>query len=113
MRQDYTDAMIEFSKVKFPVEIRITRKCAEVVAEYQPRYTNAGKIKKHIIWIHWWELLTDYRDIHTVIAHELIHAMQEEKRLTEIHGPFFRKWARKFRKEFDFLRDVFDPSVDK
>lgn len=105
--------LIEFASLYAPVEIRITEKPSNYVAEHEPVYKSNGAIKKHVIWIYLPELVTDSRDFHTVIAHELIHAMQAEKEIDEWHGKFFAVKAKEFKENFDYLGDVFDPEIDE
>ena len=113
MQHGLINYYIQFAELKKPVEFRITRKPAKFVAEYQTVYNKRGEIKKHIIWIHLHELKSDVRDECTIIVHELIHAMQAEGCFEEIHGPFFIRQAKRFKKEFVYLGDVFDPTIDE
>lgn len=105
--------LISFAKLDFPVEIRITEKHSSCVAEHEPRFNAKGFMKKHVIWVYVPELVLDARDFHTVIAHELIHAMQAEQNINEWHGEFFKEKAQDFIDKFEYLGYVFDPEIDK
>ncbi len=99
----------KFLGLKKPVEITLTDKVTKKWdAFYLPRYNKKGKLKNHCITIS----IAGNRDINTLVMHELIHAWQEEKRKTEIHGKHFRKWAKKAYLHFG-LSQVFIKGVDK
>jgi hypothetical protein len=92
----------EFLALKKPVCIRVITKMNEWVdALYMPVYSGKGKLREHKITIYY---NGNSRDFDTLLAHELIHAKQEEKQLKEIHGRFFRKTARKMQKRFKLER---------
>jgi len=90
---------IKFLGLKKPVNLRIiTRKNKWADAEYEPEYSDkTGKLKEHLITVFY---KNNTRDLDVLIAHELIHAWQEENKYTEIHGPAFIKYARKMEKQF-------------
>ncbi len=102
---------IKFLKLKKPVNLTvINRKNKSADAEYEPEYSDkTGKLKNHNITI-WF--CDNTRDFDTLVAHELIHAWQEENKKWETHGPAFIKCARKMEKEFG-LREVYLPDVDE
>ena len=101
---------IKFLKLKRPVNLRIvTRKNRWADAEYMPEYSDkTGKLKEHQITVYY---KNNTRDLDVLIAHELIHAWQEENRAQETHGPAFIKYARKMEEHFG-LREVYIPEVD-
>lgn len=100
---------IEFLKLKKPVNLRIvTRKNKSADAEYEAMYTDSGRLKEHRITIYKGHV----RDFDTLVAHELIHAWQEEHKKQEIHGKFFVKYARKMEQAFA-LREVYIEGVDE
>lgn len=100
---------IDFLKIKKPIEITFTtRNPRKWDAFYLPQYDKKGKLKRHNISIS----ISGHRDINTLIFHELIHAKQEEKRLKEIHGKFFKKWAKKAYLKYG-LSQVFIKGIDK
>lgn len=90
---------IKFLGLKKPVNLRIiTRKNKWADAEYEPEYSDkTGKLKEHLITVFY---KNNTRDLDVLIAHELIHAWQEENKYTETHGPAFIKYARKMEKQF-------------
>jgi len=101
---------IKFLGLKKPVNLRIiTRKNKWADAEYEPEYSDkTGKLKEHLITVYYKD---NTRDLDVLIAHELIHAWQEENKAHETHGPKFIKYARKMEKAFG-LREVYIPEVD-
>lgn len=101
---------IKFLGLKKPVNLRIvTRKNRFADAEYEPEFSDkTGKLKEHKITIF---LKDNSRDFETLLAHELIHAWQEENKKTETHGEFFIKYAKKMEKEFS-LTEIYLPDVD-
>lgn len=101
---------IKFLKLKKPVNLRIiTRKNKFADAEYLPTYHDSGRLKEHRIWIY---LKDNSREFETLLAHELIHAWQEEHKKKEIHGKFFVKYAKKMEKHFN-LKEIYLPDVDE
>jgi hypothetical protein len=109
MKNLYT--YIKYLGLKKPVNLRIvTRKNRFADAEYEPEYSDkTGKLKEHNIIIYF---KNNCRDFDTLVAHELIHAWQEENKKQETHGPFFIKYARKMEKEFN-LREIYLPDIDE
>lgn len=102
---------IKFLGLKKPVNLRIiTRKNRWADAEYEPEYSDkTGKLKEHKITIFF---KNNTRDFDTLVAHELIHAWQEEHKKTETHGPAFIKYARKMEEHFG-LREVYISGTDQ
>lgn len=100
---------IDYLGLKKPVTIHIIpRKNSDCEAEYEPEYSERGKLCEHIITLY---TKNPTRDFETLIAHELIHAWQEENKKTETHGPAFIKYARKIEAHFN-LQNVYIPNVD-
>lgn len=101
---------IKFLGLKKPVNLRIvTRKNRWADAEYEGEYSDkTGKLIGHNITIYFKD---NSRDFETLIAHELIHAWQEEHKKTETHGKFFVKYAKKMEKAFN-LTEIYLPDVD-
>lgn len=104
--QDY----IKFLGLKKPVDITIkTRKGRDCDAYYLPSYSDrTGKLIGHkiVIW-----LGEANRTFDTLLAHELIHAWQEENKKLEIHGKHFRRLAKKMETAFG-LCDIYIDGVD-
>ena len=101
---------IKFLGLKKPVNLRIiTKRNRWADAEYEPEYSDkTGKLCEHNITVYFKD---NTRDFETLIAHELIHAWQEENRAYETHGPAFIKYARKMEKHFG-LREIYLPDID-
>lgn len=101
---------IKFLGLKKPVNLRIiTRKNRWADAEYEGDYSDiTGKLIGHNITVYF---KNNSRDFETLIAHELIHAWQEENKKHETHGPAFIKHARKMEKHFG-LNEIYIPEVD-
>lgn len=102
---------IKFLKLKKPINLRIiTKKNRFCDAEYEPEFwENTGRLKAHRITIF---LKDNSRSFETLLAHELIHAWQEENKKTEIHGEHFKKYARRMEQEFQ-LTEIYIPGVDE
>lgn len=99
----------EFLGLEKPVDLTLTtRNPKKWDAFYLPQYRKNGKLKKHTVTIS----AHANRNQDTLLMHELIHALQEEKGKTEIHGKFFRKWA-KWAEKAHNLQNVFVDGLDK
>lgn len=77
---------------------------------YTPRFNRWGEVKQHHVKIY--NNADRARDVPTLIAHELIHAWQEENCVADIHGKPFRKMARKIAKRFPALKNVYIKHLD-
>lgn len=84
----------------------------KATAKYWGLYSEKGKLESHEIKI-WVGNLENplERSLETLIAHELIHAWQEEKGFTDTHGESFKYAAERVSCEFDLER-VYDPDLD-
>lgn len=101
--------LIQHLKIKRPVNLLVVNKNnPEADAEYEAEYSERGRLTQHHITIFF---KGNYRDFDTLLAHELIHAWQEEHKLTEHHGPEFKKLARKVGEKFS-LPEIYVPDVD-
>jgi hypothetical protein len=101
-----------FLKLKKPVDIQFRFcKLSEYDAEYWPKMRDNGKIKRHIIRFYVCSDLDFERDFNTLLAHELIHAYQAERGLTEIHGKHFKRLAEKMSKRFA-LNNIYNSELD-
>ena len=101
---------IDFLGLELPVEIKIKSKSKRKAdAEYWGLYNDGGNLDSHLI--HIYNLGGDSRSLNAIIAHELIHAWQEELNYNEIHGKQFQWWAKFFRDEFA-LEGVYIPELD-
>lgn len=105
------NALIKHLGLQKPVTVTIkTRYNPEAEALYNAHYSDrTGKLLGHkvVIYSH----VDNTRDFDTLLAHELIHAKQEEMRLQEIHGPVFKQWAADLETNFG-LQEIFIYDVD-
>lgn len=84
------DLTVEYLGLEKPYTIKLNSKGKKSAsAEYRASYNRGGELVSHQITIYLGNQDTDSRDIETLIAHELIHAYQEEHNITEIHGDDF------------------------
>jgi hypothetical protein len=106
------DDIVEFLKLKRPVDLQF-RFCqsSDYDAEYWPKMRDNGTIKRHIIRFYVCADQDFERPFNTLLAHELIHAYQAERGLTEIHGKQFKRWAKKLEKTFA-LTNIYNPELD-
>lgn len=106
--QEFIFELIEELEIRKPVDIRLSTRKSKISGLYDPIYSDSGRLKSHKITI--W-LDKDNRPLKTLIAHELIHAWQEENKCEDIHGESFRELALYLETRFK-LRDIFDPELD-
>ena len=84
------DLTVEYLGLEKPYTIKLNSKGKKSAsAEYIAKYNRGGELVSHQITIYLGNQLEDTRDIETLIAHELIHALQEEEGIIEIHGEYF------------------------
>lgn len=106
----------EFLKLQNPVTVIIKTEKApeEPQAEYAPIYSDdTGELEAHEITIWLDGIETQGRDFNTIVAHEFIHAWQEERGLSDIHGFAFRSEATELEKTFPKLRGIFCAEIDE
>ena len=100
---------IEYLGIKLPVTIKVkTRVSKKYDAYYLPKYNNKGKLAEHMITVY---IMGLSRSLDTIIAHELIHAKQEETKTADIHGAYFQSYARTMEKHFG-LEQIFVEGLD-
>jgi hypothetical protein len=93
-----------------PVEIVIkSRSKKNADANYWGMYNRKGILKYHLIHIYAGN--KSQRPLNSIIAHELIHAWQEELGLEETHGPKFIEAAHNIERDFD-LENVYMEEFD-
>lgn len=94
-----------------PVTLIIRNKAGkDCDAFYLPKYSDrTGKLIGHKITIY---TKKTSRSFETLLAHELIHAWQEENNKLETHGEHFAELARAIEAEFN-LQEVYLPDVDE
>ena len=84
------DLSVEYLGLEKPYIIKLNSKGKRSAsAEYIAKYNRGGQLVSHQVTIYLGNQPQDTRDIETLIAHELIHAFQEEKGILEIHGQDF------------------------
>lgn len=94
-----------------PFDIQIkSRRHKSMDAAYWGLRTESGKLQSHLIRVYLGN--EESRSLDTLIAHELIHAWQEENKLKEIHGVTFRYWAEKLEYIFG-LEGIYIPGTDE
>ena len=102
---------IKFLGLTKPVVVRVnTRKNKHFDALYLARYSEkTAKLLEHKITIH---VGDNARAFDTLLAHELIHAWQEENGKTEIHGKHFKRLAKAMGEHFG-IEEIYLKGTDK
>jgi hypothetical protein len=102
---------IKFLGLKKPVVVRVnTRKNKHYDGLYMSRYSDkTGKLLEHRITIH---VGDNARPFDTLLAHELIHAWQEENGKAEFHGKHFRRLAKAMGEHFG-LEQIYIKGTDQ
>lgn len=107
------DAIMQISnylRLKKPFKVVLkSGKCKKADAKYWPM-NKKKKLHSHLIHIYLGN--NSARNTAELIAHELCHAKQAEKKKKDIHGKSFRKYAKKVSEKFD-LRDIYIKQVDE
>lgn len=102
---------IGFLQLQKPYKIILKPSLKGNAAEYYAMFRKE-KLVSHLIRVSVNNLATDTRDLNTLIVHEFIHAWQEEKGLTEIHGYYFKKMAKILGREFN-MPNIYIKGTDK
>ena len=102
--------IIQELALRKPVDIKLTTRSAKIAALYEPVYSDRGKLKSHKITVFLSE--DNNRSLRVLIAHELIHAWQEEYKKTDTHGESFRETAEYIEDVFG-LGGIYDPECDE
>ena len=102
---------IKFLGLTKPVIVRVnTRKNKHFDGLYMPRYSDrTAKLLEHKITIH---VGDNVREFNALLAHELIHAWQEENGKTEIHGKHFKRLAKAMGEHFG-IEEIYLKGTDK
>ena len=108
--RDFIFAIKSDLELKKPIDIRLSTRKSKLDGLYDPQYSDSGRLKSHLITI--WLDIDNSRDIETLIAHELIHAWQEENKCEDIHGKPFQDWADYLSLKYN-LPDIYLPDVDE
>lgn len=85
------EVCIESLGLESPYEIILKPKMKSA-ASYIAHYSR-DTLKKHVIRINVTNLEYDVRGINELIAHEFIHAWQEENNIDDVHGKPFQRMA--------------------
>lgn len=100
---------VGYLHIKRPFKIHMLSSANEKFdAVYWPRYSDKKGNLTHDIKIY---LGNNNRSIDALIAHEFIHAWQEEFNVKEYHGPEFIRHARFIEKAL-ILKGVYIPEYD-
>jgi len=105
-------AFSDFLGLQYPVEITVKSRLHKKMDGYHiPIYSDkTGNLKYHKIVIYTTDIS---RPFYTILAHELIHAWQEENsKRDEFHGKQFQKMASKMCDRFD-LTQIYMQEYDK
>jgi hypothetical protein len=107
----FIESVVRYLELKKPYRVILQSSMRKNAAAYTAHYTSGGKLLRHILKINLENLPHDERDLHCLIAHEFIHAWQEEKGHTDIHGNSFQRMANMMGTDLgiDFL---YLPDVD-
>lgn len=107
--------IVDYLGLQKPYKIELKSKGNKsATAKYWALYSNKGKGDLHSHWIRVYlsNIATPReRDLNTIIAHELIHAWQEEKGYTDIHGTSFQMKAADITAIFN-MPLVYNPETD-
>lgn len=102
--------IVKYLGLKKPFDIQIkSRKHKNMDAAYWA-LNRKGKLVSHLIRVYTGN--DSARSLECLIAHELIHAWQEENNILEIHGTKFIKMAEKIEYKFG-ISNIYIPGVDK
>lgn len=104
---------IQFLGLKSPIEITFKTKANKNMdAVYLPKFSNRGNLKAHKIVVFLGNQTPDYtRTIDELVAHELIHAWQQENNIQEFHGITFRLQANEMSERFN-LPNIYLAELD-
>lgn len=101
----------QFLRLKRPIKIILKdRANKKMRAGYWGLYAK-GKLDSHLIHIYLGKWGNGERSLQSLIAHELIHAWQEECGLTEIHGPQFARMAKEIE-DLTGIKEIYLPEYD-
>jgi hypothetical protein len=104
---------IKFLGLKSPVELTFkTEHNKHSDAVYWPKFSNKGNLKAHKIVVYLGNQTPNSpRTLDELIAHELIHACQQENNIAEFHGLNFRMLAIQMSEEFN-LPNIYLANLD-
>jgi hypothetical protein len=104
---------IEFLGLKSPVELTFkTKSNKHSDAVYLPKFSNRGHLKAHKVTVFLGNQNPNSpRTLDELIAHELIHAWQQENNIAEFHGLNFVLQAIALDQKFD-LPNIYLADLD-
>jgi len=104
---------IKFLGLKSPVELTLkTKSNKHSDAVYWPKFSNKGNLKAHKITVFLGNQdVNSKRNLDELIAHELIHAWQQENNIAEFHGLNFVLQAIAMDEKFD-LPNIYLAELD-
>jgi hypothetical protein len=104
---------IKFLELKSPVELTFkTKSNKHDDAFYLPKFNNRGNLKAHKIVVFLGNQdVNSARTVDELVAHELIHAWQQENKIQEFHGPNFIMQAIAMKHAFD-LPNIYLAELD-
>lgn len=85
-------------------------------AVYMPKYNLDGVLKLHKIRIYMGDIEEGTRSLETLVVHEMIHAWQEENKLTKgkFHNKHFRIKARDLEMRLGWpVESIYNPELDQ
>lgn len=104
--------LVDYLRLEKPFQIQLkSRKNKNQDAAYWAIYQDGGdgELSSHLIRIYLGNNAD--RSVNSLIAHELIHAWQEENLIKEIHGQEFRTMSAQVSRRFS-LKNVYIPERD-
>ena len=105
--------IVTFLGLKKPYKVIISsRRKKTADADYLALYTNGGEGELHSHQIRVFMGNNSQRSLETLIAHELLHAWQEENNLDDIHGKPFQAMADLITLHFG-IENIYIPGTDK
>jgi hypothetical protein len=109
MLKPFIESLIVFLKLEHPVTFTITTRESKNDGYYLPVRDDDCELIGHKIRIYMNQNTS--RSIEAIIAHELIHAWQEENADDAVHGRRFAYRARKLESQFN-LKHIYIPRLD-
>lgn len=100
-----------FLELKKPYRVILQSSMRKNAALYIAHYTQKKGLLRHIIKINMSNIPDDVRNLECLVVHELIHAWQEEKGHTDIHGKSFQKMAI-LLEEYTGIQKLYLPDTD-
>ena len=108
----------EYLELEYPIDIRIkTRSKKSCDAKYNAMLSSDNQLVHHRITIYLGNLGYNSRTFDELLAHELIHAWQQENHYLDVHGKSFQFCAEGLQEclqSFGFdVHNLYMPDLDK